>query len=464
MRTTPRNALGLVIAFQMASLVDRVAPVVRAQSAPDGQRVIAAEVRERETGWEGDHLTGDWGGWRDRLVERGVHLQAGYIGEVLGNVSGGLRRGAIFEGLLELSIDFDAEKLGLWKGGTLHSSALFPHGSPFSAKYVGDILTASNIEAYESFRLYELWYEQRIFQDRFSIRLGQLVADDEFAFTDSGGYFVNSAFGWPAFISGNTINTGPAFYVATPGVRLRYEVTDELYLQAGIFDGDSFDSPTGDPRVNASGTRIHLGHDQGAFAIAEAGWRLNQDEHSDGLPGIYKLGAWLHTGNFPSNFHDRDGEPIVVTDGEPKMHSENFGVYAAAQQMIWREEPHSDEGLSGFLRAGVSPRDRSFFEFVVDGGVTYRGLLPARPDDQIGIGAVYARVSRDVRDSEQLDAYVSGTRYSGYSDHESVLELFYSLQLNRWWIVQPDVQWIFNPGGGGGSDALVLGLRTALVF
>ena len=453
-----------MIAFQMAGLAERVVPAVRAQSSPDGQRVIAAEVRERETGWEGDHLTGDWGGWRDRMVERGIHLQAGYVGEILGNVSGGLRRGAIFEGLLELGIDFDSEKLGLWNGGTLHSSALFPHGSPFSTKYVGDILTASNIEAYESFRLYELWYEQRFLEDQFSVRLGQLVADDEFAFTDSGGLFINSAFGWPAFISGNTVNTGPAFHVATPGVRLRYEAAEELYLQAGIFDGDSFDSPLGDPRVNASGTRIHLNHDQGAFAIAETGWRLNHGENSQGLPGEYKLGAWLHTGNFPSNYDDRDGKPIVVTGGDPEMHSENFGIYAAVQQMIWREESQSEEGLSGFLRAGLSPADRSLFEFVVDGGFTYRGLLPARPEDQIGIGTVYARVSRDVRESEQLDASVNGTSYAGYSNHETVLELFYSLQLTPWWIVQPDVQWIFNPGGRAGSDALVLGLRTALVF
>jgi porin len=433
------------------------------QTSLDGQEVIAAEVRERETGWEGDHMTGNWSGWRDRLVEEGVHFQAGYAGEVLANVSGGLRRGAIYEGLLELGLTLDTEKRRWWKGGTLHTSALFPHGPGFSGKYVGDVLTVSNIEAYESFRLYQLWFEQKI-GEKFSLRMGQLLADDEFAFTEPGSYFMNSAFGWPAFISANTINTGPAFFVAAPGIRLRYEINDAFFAQAGVFDGDTFDSREGDPRVNASGTRIHLSDEQGLFAMAETGWRLNQGEGSTGLPGEYKLGAWAHTGDFDSNFEDAAGDPFVTSGREPKEHSGNFGIYVAAQQMLWREQPESAEGLYAFLRAGASPRDRSFFEFVVDGGFTCQGLIPTRNEDVFGMGAVYARVSRDVRRSERLDAAANGTSYRGFSDHETVLEAFYSVQITKWWTVQPDVQWIFDPGATGGRDGLVLGLRTSFVF
>ena len=440
------------------------AAAATAQTSPDGERVIAAEVRERETGWEGDHMSGTWGGWRTKLVERGVHLQAGYVGEVLWNASGGLRRGATYEGLLELGAEFDTELLGLWKGGTLRVTSLFPHGRPFSQNYVGDVLGASNIEAYESMRLYELWYEHR-FTEGFSVRAGQLVADDEFAHTEPGSFFLNSAFGWPAFISGNTLNTGPAYFVAAPGVRLRFEPADSVFVQAAIFDGDSFDSVEGDPRVNASGTRIHLSRKQGLFAMGEVGLKINavgDNEEPNGLPGEYKLGAWAHSGDFPSNFEDASGEPFVISGRERREHSNNFGVYVTGEQMLWREA--GEQGVYAFLRAGVSPRDRSFFELVADGGFTYQGLIPGRDADILGIGAVYARVSRDIRDAERLDARVNGTVYSGLSDHETVLEAFYAIQLTKWWTVQPDFQWIFNPGAAGRTDAVVVGVRTSIVF
>jgi porin len=436
---------------------------VRAETITNRADVIAAEIRKEETGWEGDHLTGTWGGLRSKLVDRGIHFSAGYAGEALANVSGGLRRGIIFEGLLEMGLDLDSKKLGLWEGGLLHVSSLYPHGSGLSREHVGDLLTLSNIDAYDSFRLYELWFQQSFFGDKFSVRVGQLLADDEFTYTGPGSYFLNSAFGWPAFISANTVNTGPAFFVAAPGIRLQYNFNETAFVRAGIYDGDSFDSPVGDPRINASGTHVHISDKQGFFAIAEAGLQLNQSEGSAGLPGEFKVGVWMHSGDYSSNFKDAIGNAFVVSGADPAVHSKNYGAYLAAQQMLWRED--QDQGLSGFARAGVSPKDRSFFKFVFDGGFNYQGLLPGRDADIVGIGVAYARISRDIRRSERLDAAINGTFYSGFSEHETVLEAFYSLELNKWWTVQPDFQWIFNPGGTGANpDAVVIGLRTMIVF
>ena len=54
-----------------------------------------------------------------------------------------------------------------------------------------------------------------------------------------------------------------------------------------------------------------------------------------------------------------------------------------------------------------------------------------------------------------------------------MLELTYRVQLTGWWQLQPDFQYIFNPGGGVLNpnapgrrigDAAVLGLRTAVTF
>ena len=449
-------ATGLALAMGASAQTATKPPV-------SGQEVIAAEVKELETGSEGDHMTGDWGGLRTKLVDRGVHLQAGYIGEVMGNVSGGLKTGAIYQGLFEMGVRVDTKEAGLWNGGMFQVSSLFPHGPGFSERYLGDLLTASNIEAYESWRLYDLWYEQ-LFGNRFSVRIGQFSADEEFAFTEAGGNFLNSAFGWPAFISANTLNTGPAFFVAAPGIRFNFDVSKELFLRVAVFDGDTFDNAAGDPRPNRSGTRFELGGDQGFFGIVEMGYRWNEEAKNDGaLPGGYKFGLWGHSGEFESNFEDEHREPFIVSGRDPRVHSKNFGVYAVVEQMLWRE--NGEQGIYGFARAGAGPEDRNFLELVVDGGITWQGLIPTRDHDLLGVGAAYARISKDIVRAERLDAMTNGTEYGKFSSHETVLEAFYMVQLAKWWVVQPDVQWIIHPGGNGSvRDAVVVALRTSLVF
>ena len=407
-------------------------------------------------------LTGNWGGVRDTFAERGVEFSAIYIGEVLGNLSGGVDRGAVYEGLLELGLDVDFERAGLWRNGHLHVSSLYPHGRSPTEELVGDLLAVSNMDAWESFRLYELWYEHAFMDKRLTLRLGQLAADSEFAYTEAGLLFLNATFGWPAFISANTRNTGPAYYVAAPGVRVRVEPSDGLFFQGGVYDGDSFDDVDGDPRVTQSGTRIHLGSEQGVFALGEAGSRVKMTENA--LPGEYKLGFWFHSGEFESNLDDPAGEPFVVTGREPRVHGENFGFYTTGEQMLWREQEETSEGLWVFSKIGFSPEDRNLFSLVYDGGFAYQGLIPGRGMDVAGIGVVYAKISDEVRERERVERELNGGT-GVISDHELVLEVSYSVQVNEWLTIQPDFQWVHHPGGSSAiPDAFLIGLRTSIVF
>ncbi len=420
-----------------------------------------------ETGLEKDHLTGNWGGVRKQLVDRGIHFQAGYVGEVLANVAGGSKRGAAYEGLGRMALELDSEKLtGVWRGAKFRASSLWLHGRSPSKQLIGDVLTASNVDAYDSIRLYELWLEQAMFSDRLSIRVGSLLADEEFTGTQYGGMLMNSVFGWPAFISGNVLNTGPAFFVTAPGVRLRLDVTEQFYFQSGLYDGDTFDSREGDPSVNANGVRWHLSSEQGAFFINEIGYKLNQEEKNPDLPGTYKLGCWMHSGDFNDNLRDRTGRPFVISGNAARTHDFTFGAYAVAEQMVWR--PNADlpeQGLGVFCRVGGSPGDRSAFSFVFDGGLHYRGLLPGRENDRLALGFAFAEISDDIAHAQRIDHRANRTVYRAYSDFEQVVELTYDFAARPWWRIQPDFQWIRHPGGSAALDeAFVLGLRTSLTF
>jgi porin len=56
---------------------------------------------------------------------------------------------------------------------------------------------------------------------------------------------------------------------------------------------------------------------------------------------------------------------------------------------------------------------------------------------------------------------------------EQFIEVTYQCQIAPWWVVQPDLQYIVNPGGGIANptnpatklgNELVLGLRTIVTF
>jgi len=442
----PTTGMACLLLF---ALIGRTSRSVADEVQTDGP--IAAESSRDsllETAAESDHLTGDWGGWRTALVERGVHIQAGYVGEGFGNVTGGLRRGAVYEGLAEAAVEFDFERLtGWWRGATVRASGIFPHGNSPSRELTGDVQTLSNIDAYDSVALYELWLEQTFWSGRGSVRAGQVLADAEFGYTDCGGTMLNSSFGWPAYSSSNTRNTGPAYYRAAPGARVRFEFAPGLIAQAGIYDGDTFDNDEGRPSGNPHGVNFRLSGHQGLFSIGELSWQRPAAADGSGLVGTYKIGGWWHTAEF---------EDVGVED---RVHGHNHGIYLAGQQRVWEEPDGAGQGLGVFLRAGVAPADRNFVSFGLDAGLHYVGLLPGRDADTLVLGVAGIWASDDLRAAQQL----AGAEI--LSDREIAVELTYQIPLKPWLTIQPDIQWIYHPGGSRAIDnALVLGLRTRLTF
>src|SRR4051794_6698762 len=102
-----------------------------------------------------------------------------------------------------------------------------PTNTPEANKsHLGNLMTASGIEALPSTRLYELWLEQKFFDDTVALRAGQLAADTEFLVSQYATLFVNATFGWPAITAADLPSGGPAYPLATPGIRLKVAPTD----------------------------------------------------------------------------------------------------------------------------------------------------------------------------------------------------------------------------------------------
>src|SRR5262245_611880 len=90
---------------------------------------------------DGDHLTGEWGGVRTRLADRGVTIDACYASDAF------TAHGATaMLGHVDVALTLDTGKLGLWSGGTLYALGQNNHGSGINDR-VGSAVGVSNLEA-----------------------------------------------------------------------------------------------------------------------------------------------------------------------------------------------------------------------------------------------------------------------------------------------------------------------------
>jgi porin len=424
--------------------------------------------------WDRDALSGNWGGLRDTLADRGVTLGLQEQSEVWGNLSGGLNRGAVYDGLTTASVKLDLAKLAGWTGGTLFVSGYQIHGRGPTPNLVGSLQAVSGTEAARSTKLYALWIEQSLPDDRLSIRVGQEGVNDEFMISKLATVFLNSSFGFPSPLAFDLPSGGPNFPLAAPMVRVRLRPSKAFTLMAAVFDGDPAGPGTGDPQLrDRSGTAFRL-HDH-ALAFMEMGYSAGS-EGEDGLPGTYKLGVLHHAGRFNDPRLDTTGRSLAdpASNGIPLQHHGDTAVYGMMDQMVWRPEGSADRGVGVFAMAMGLPGDRNLSDFFLAGGITWTGPFAGQEGDVLGLGFGVMRLSNAVRAFGADTVAFTGSG-NPYRASETFVELTYQYQVAPWWMLQPDVQYIINPGAGLPSplngnravplrNALTMGLRATVTF
>jgi porin len=428
--------------------------------------------------WQRDKLTGDWDGARAALSKRGFDISINYIGETLGMVSGGLRQGADYEHRIELSIDTDLDKLMGWKGAAAHTTFYqigHANGLP-AAEYVGSIADPSDIEAVPATRLFTAWFQKNFFDDKVSLRLGQIAADDEFLISPTASNLINSTFGYATLLAADQLQGGPVYPLATPGVRLQLRPTDEITILSAVFAG----APAGTgcteqpQQCNRYGTTFSTSG--GTLWMEEFQYGINQAKDAKGMPGVYTSGGWYASAGFPDQHFGVGQMGAIVSLASPAgavplMRLGNWGVYGVADQMIWRAQK-GPQSLNVFVRAGVSPSDRNLVSSYIDGGFGLKAPLPGRDGDVLTFGFAYSKISPDAAALDRDTQFFNGGFFP-VRDREIVLELNYSLQLAPWWAIQGDLQQIIHPGGNVPNplnvaqaipDAFIVAARSSIKF
>jgi porin len=402
---------------------------------------------------------GDPEGVRARLASRGVTYNLYYTNDVLADVDGGSKRGLIDQGKLEGALTIDFTKSG-WQGLSLFANGFQIHNTGrIRRDYVGGINTIAAIEAVPTIRLSELWLEQKMLDGKASLRIGQLAADVEFFFSGLSTMFLQSD--WATIAATNLPSGGPAYPLATPGVRFKYEPIAGTTLLFAVFNGDPAGPGEGDEQLrNLFGLNFRV--QDPALVIGEAQFRRNTGKKDTGLASTLKVGAWGHFGKFDDQRVANDGTLLAdpAGSGDPVRRKGNGGLYAVAEQQLYRPRGgDAESGVSVYGRISASPSDRNLIDFYVDGGVIFAGLVPHRPDDKFGVGVVYSRFSDSIQAFDRDVARFSG-QPGTLRDFELNVELNYQYQVVPGWLVQPNLQFIAHPSGDASRDAIVVGARS----
>jgi porin len=339
------------------------------------------------------------------------------------------------------------------------------HGTSITGENLLSIISASNIEALPSTRLDEFWFEQKLLNDKVSVRLGALAVDTEFLIAESAGAFIANTFGWTTISSDNLPYGGPIYPFASPGVRVAIEPNDRFKLMIDINDDNPAGScPEGlDPgQCNENGFEFRL--DDPPLLLVEADYSYNKDGP---LPGTIKLGGWYDFGKFDDQRLDVNGGLQGVTGLDPLQHDGTYALYGVIDQFVYRLPGEGDaRGIAVFARVIGSPSDRNQIDAYFDTGVVFVGMIPRRPDDVFGVGFAYTGISDDA------SAFDRDSGLSVIRNRETLLEVSYTAEIVPGWTLQPDFQYIWNTGGNvpddsgnrAVKDAVVIGARTTIDF
>jgi porin len=476
--------------MKISKVISGLAALALAWSLPIGLQAGQTSNQEPEPAnspfvdwWNGKYPTANWFGVRDTLEDHGLALRLDWKANVLWNIDGGLEQRFGYDDEWKFSGSLDFAKLTGWdslQGLTLSSSVRYRGGAGVN-KWVG----ASPYFAPSSFQGGRLWrfltaYLTYTTPELFGVRDfltlsgGWQNPGDFFIVRQGSKFFINNTFNSGRALAGSGIPWGGSY--SAWGGYLKVKPVDWHYVQGGLYLAIPEGAATSNHGLDFQGYRPNP-HLNGLYFLAETGFTPKIGPAR--LPGRYASG-FVYFGVENKSFISRQ-----ANDGR-------FAFYWQADQMLYRapspDGPSSlaanqsegksiegDESLKGAVPESnpklsdkglylislitFAPSYNNALPFYFHTGLIYKGLIPARDQDQVGVAIAYGNFSFDKIKAED-------DRGVGiHQTYEAVLEFDYRIQLNNWSYVQPVLEYIVRPNGTGlVQNATVLGFQIGVTF
>ncbi len=343
-----------------------------------------------------------------------------YVADLLANVEGGARRGSGWLGRADLTFELPGSAFG-WDRVDFFADLMLVHGNEFSERYVQDAQVVSNVDAPSVLRPIEIWANIDLDAGN-RLKLGVIDLNGEFDVQEVGGHFINSSHGIGPDFSQSGLN-GPSIFPYTSLGAVFEHGRDGYALRLGVFDAL--------PGTLSHPDRIALRvpDEFGTLLVGEG--QLNLSNRA-----LLRLGGWRYTKSFERLDPDDPG------------YGRSAGAYAMAEGRL----AGSDErALDGWVRIGSASSEVNPISASFGSGVTY-----GSEDHKLGLAVSYVRLGGPARAQFRDDGVLPDSA-------ETAWELTYAARVTEWLQVQPNLQYIVNPGWDRDREnALVVGIRFSL--
>ncbi|MDX2080017.1 MAG: carbohydrate porin [Terrimicrobiaceae bacterium] len=426
----------------------------------------SATLAESTDWWEGKYASGDWLGVRDTLEDRGVDIRINWRANYLAIVDGGLEQRGGFDQEINFDVDVDLARLTRWEAldGLSFTGNLRWREATYSINQYSGTDSTFRPSAYTGgagwrLRKFYLTYTTpELFgaKDLLTISGGWQVPTDLFLVQPESKLFVNQSIRTAKGINPN-LPWGGSF--STWGGYVRVQPTSWLYAQSGLYLAYPFGTDPLNHGLSFAGYQLDPSLN-GLYSINEIG--ITPKIGPDKLSGKYAAG-FIYWGVENTGF---DG---TTRDG-------TFQFYWQADQQLFRERSPEPDGKTNADKNPVQPAKRNpqglyFFStinfappvnnalpFYTLAGLVYKGPIPGRDNDQVGVAFAYGSYSFDAAQQDERRGRAPRT-------DQAVLEFDYRIQINRFAYVQPTLQYIIRPGARGlVENATILGIHFGATF
>jgi len=424
-----------------------------------------------------------WGNEGDKpnpLAIDGLEANLICTHDIFSNIAGGQERGTANLGLLDCMLSADLEQLLSVRGTSIFCDGVFAYGKNPS-DFAGDIQGVSNIASEPMLKLYECWLCQSLWKETGSVLIGIYDLNSEFDVNEFSGAFLNGSFGMGPDFSQSGVNGVPTYPNPALTLRFRYDLNEQFYWLMAVADGVP-------GNLNEKGLNIKLSADDGALICTEFGLqthleRLRKSTFKYERQHIRR--SYLGTGNrshkrqhprhsrhdlsltdigYPCRkycklaagiwFYTSEIENFLLNDESPE-YTRCWGAYLLGEKVLWSV---SERFISGFFRAGYANPVVNPVNLYCGCGLVYTGPSSRSRYHQLGLAVAVARVSDDYREKMAVNNREP-------DKVEIAIELICRLRMNQWIMMQPDLQYIINPGiNPGFAHALVPGLRLEITI
>ncbi len=370
--------------------------------------------------------------------DSGVRLGGLWIGDANYLFAGGAEpRTWSFNSLLLVDLGLDLETLLRIPGAQLGVEFLQFNGQPTNdqAGVVAGYNSLPGPPPLDRSQLYELWWRQRLFDDKLIVRIGKTVPTYDFnnvvrplRLQDESLSIpaVSALIYTPIFKNPTLIDTLPGYYNSAYGITVTVAPTTNFYVSAAAYDGNL-------ARGDQTGLRVTPKFNGYYFTIGEVGYAWRLGEH--GMPGTLAVGGWGQTGELSAGGVTEDGA---------------HGFYTFGGQRLWLRNPGVDNsGITGFFQFGINDSNTRPFNRYVGAGLTGFGLVPGRPKDSVGAGVAVSWLNRNL----------------GFRSNEVMLAAYYQMHAVGDIYLQPTVTHIPNPGQSPSfSPATAITMHVTILF